>query len=62
MDCQLLMGMFSHMYYTTFIKTYEAVSVSGLLQMAVDGLSPEEQLHLYEDLRSYLIGQALLAQ
>ena len=57
-----MMGMFSYMYYTTFIKTYETLTATNLLQMIVDGLGPEDQLELHKNLREYLIGQALLQQ
>ncbi|KAI9225958.1 MAG: phosphatidate cytidylyltransferase [Piptocephalis tieghemiana] len=59
MDCQFLMGVFSYMYYQTFIKTY-TLDVGTVLHTIVRGLSSEDQLELYRDLGVYLEGQELL--
>ncbi|KAG0229723.1 hypothetical protein BGX31_006141 [Mortierella sp. GBA43] len=58
MDCQFLMGLFSYMYYQSFIKT-SAVTVGFVLQNAIN-LKGQEQLELFDHLRQYLIGQGLL--
>ncbi|KAG9294527.1 hypothetical protein G9A89_008638 [Geosiphon pyriformis] len=64
MDCQFLMGMFSYMYYQSFIKTYSykyiSVSVGSILDLVVTDLQTPSQLELYENLQQYLIGQGLL--
>ncbi|ORZ05308.1 cytidylyltransferase family-domain-containing protein [Lobosporangium transversale] len=58
MDCQFLMGLFSYMYYQSFIKT-SAVTVGFVLQNAIN-LKAQEQMELFDHLRQYLIGQGLL--
>ncbi|KAF9986162.1 hypothetical protein BGZ75_002127 [Mortierella antarctica] len=58
MDCQFLMGLFSYMYYQSFIKT-SAVTVGFVLQTATKLKGPE-QMELFDHLRQYLIGQGLL--
>lgn len=62
MDCQLLMGMFSYIYYSSFIKTYQEMSVSNVLQTIVEGLQPSDQMELYSHLHEYLVNQALLPE
>ncbi|KAF9921712.1 hypothetical protein FBU30_008217 [Linnemannia zychae] len=58
MDCQFLMGLFSYMYYQSFIKT-SAMTVGFVLQSAIK-LKGAEQMELFDHLRQYLIGQGLL--
>ncbi|CAJ0635407.1 16279_t:CDS:2 [Entrophospora sp. SA101] len=60
MDCQFLMGLFSYMYYQSFIKT-STVEVGTVLQSAINSLKPKEQLELFYSLQQYLIGQNLLS-
>jgi hypothetical protein len=55
-----MMGLFSFMYYSSFIKVYANVSVASILQTAINGLAPQQQLELYTSLREYLVGQELL--
>ncbi|CAG8583094.1 4130_t:CDS:2 [Paraglomus occultum] len=66
MDCQFLMGLFSYMYYHSFIKTYTYVyihlSVGGILEKIADSLKPQEQIELFNNLQQYLFEQGLLAQ
>ncbi|KAF8912470.1 hypothetical protein BGZ58_005794, partial [Dissophora ornata] len=59
MDCQFLMGLFSCMYYQSFIKT-SALSVGVVLQSAINNLQGQEQMELFDHMRQYLIGQGLL--
>jgi len=59
MDCQFIMGAFSYMYYQSFIKVYK-VGVDAVLNTAVTKLSPDQQLALYQDLRTYLVGQNII--
>ncbi|KAF9429850.1 hypothetical protein BGZ94_009246 [Podila epigama] len=59
MDCQFLMGLFSYMYYQSFIKT-SALSVGLVLQTAINHLDGAEQMELFVHMRRYLIGQGLL--
>ncbi|KAG0048956.1 hypothetical protein BGZ83_006166 [Gryganskiella cystojenkinii] len=61
MDCQFLMGLFSYMYYQSFIKT-SAISVGFVLQSAIHNLKGPEQMELFDHMRQYLIGQGLLDQ
>ncbi|KAJ3267689.1 hypothetical protein HK104_005704 [Borealophlyctis nickersoniae] len=60
MDCQFLMGLFSYMYYQSFIGAVKVVTVGKLLEMAVQQLTADEQIELWKGLREYLIGQELL--
>ncbi|KAJ3098500.1 hypothetical protein HDU97_003956 [Phlyctochytrium planicorne] len=59
MDCQFLMSFFSYMYFQSFIGIGD-LTVGTILQMAVGGLSPKEQLELFFDLRDFLIQQGRL--
>ncbi|RUO96027.1 hypothetical protein BC936DRAFT_142750 [Jimgerdemannia flammicorona] len=59
MDCQFLMGLFSYMYYQSFIKTYN-VSVGAILANIVNNLSPDDQRELLDRLQRYLVGQGRL--
>ncbi|KAJ3108499.1 hypothetical protein HDU96_007512 [Phlyctochytrium bullatum] len=59
MDCQFLMSFFSYMYFQTFIGIGD-VTVGQVLQLAVAGLQPKDQLELFYDFRDYLIQQGLL--
>ncbi|KAG0314480.1 hypothetical protein BGZ97_009264 [Linnemannia gamsii] len=58
MDCQFLMGLFSYMYYQSFIKT-SAVTTGLVLSQAIK-LKGTEQMELFDHLKQYLIGQGLL--
>ncbi|KAF9312153.1 hypothetical protein BGZ91_006606 [Linnemannia elongata] len=58
MDCQFLMGLFSYMYYQSFIKT-SAVTTGLVLSQAIK-LKGAEQMELFDHLKQYLIGQGLL--
>ncbi|KAI9268203.1 phosphatidate cytidylyltransferase [Phascolomyces articulosus] len=59
MDCQFLMGFFSHMYHQSFIKTY-SVSVGSILALAINNLTAREQIELLERLQMYLSNQDIL--
>ncbi|KAF9130620.1 hypothetical protein BGW39_002850 [Mortierella sp. 14UC] len=58
MDCQFLMGLFSYMYYQSFIKS-SAVTTGVVLQAAIN-LKGADQMELFDHLKQYLIGQGLL--
>ncbi|KAG5458843.1 MAG: hypothetical protein BJ554DRAFT_859, partial [Olpidium bornovanus] len=60
MDCQFLMGLFSALYHSTFIRTVSAVTVAQVLETAVAGLEAGELLELYRRLQRYLLEQGLL--
>lgn len=53
MDCQFLMGMFSYVWYSSLVRQMH-VTVGSVLQMIVSGLSPQEQVELFYDLKRYL--------
>jgi len=59
MDCQFLMGMFSYVYYSSLIRENH-VSVNSVLQAIFSGLTADEQIELYVDLKRYLQGRGLL--
>lgn len=54
MDCQFIMGFFTFVYYQSFIAEYKA-SVGGVLEMAVQGLTPEDQVEVLRGLVKYLV-------
>ncbi|KIJ23294.1 hypothetical protein M422DRAFT_196119 [Sphaerobolus stellatus SS14] len=58
MDCQFLMGMFSYVYYSSLIRENH-VSVGSVLQMAVSGLTLQEQIELFKDFKHYLEGRGV---
>ncbi|KAI4192016.1 MAG: hypothetical protein LQ346_004523 [Caloplaca aetnensis] len=59
MDCQFIMGFFAYMYYQSFIAEYRA-SVGGVIEMAVQGLTGEEQVEVLRGLGKYLVGQGMV--
>ncbi|KAG0098163.1 hypothetical protein BGZ93_000938 [Podila epicladia] len=61
MDCQFLMGLFSYMYYQSFIRS-STLSVGSVLQTAIYNLNGPQQMELFDHMRQYLIGQGLLDQ
>ena len=52
------MGVFTYVYYSSLIRE-SGVTVGSLLQMAVSGLTLDEQLELVRDLKQYLEGQGV---
>ncbi|KAI9850713.1 MAG: hypothetical protein M1838_005204 [Thelocarpon superellum] len=61
MDCQFIMGFFAFMYYQSFIAVYKA-SVGSVIETAITGLSPEEQLEVIKGLSKYLFNQGILSE
>ncbi|CAE6508618.1 unnamed protein product [Rhizoctonia solani] len=61
MDCQFLMGMFSYVYLSSVVRIHQ-VTVGGVLQSVVSGLSLEDQVILVRDLLHYLEGQGITPQ
>jgi phosphatidate cytidylyltransferase len=61
MDCQFIMGLFSYMYYQSFIAVYKT-SVGSVLETAIMGLSPEEQIELVKRLGWYMNGQGIISK
>ena len=60
MDCQLIMALFSNMYYQSFIAIPKSITVEHLLYEAVVLLNTTQQLELYHALGEYLLGQKQL--
>ncbi|KAL2916021.1 phosphatidate cytidylyltransferase [Polyrhizophydium stewartii] len=58
MDCQFIMGVFSFIYFQSFIGT-AGVTVGTVLQSAVSYLTIEQQLELHARLGQYLAGQGV---
>lgn len=58
-DCQFLMGLFSYVYFISFIKDVQT-SVGQILQLAINGLNSDDQIQLFQSLKTYLEGQDLL--
>ncbi|KAI9715579.1 MAG: hypothetical protein M1812_005883 [Candelaria pacifica] len=61
MDCQFIMGFFAFMYYQSFIAVYKA-SIGGVIEIAINGLSPEEQLEVVKGLSKYLYNQGVVSE
>ena len=55
------MGMFSYVYLSSVVRVHQ-VSVGGVLQTIVSGLSIEDQVTLVRDLLHYLEGQGVAPQ
>jgi hypothetical protein len=53
------MGFFTYIYYHTFIATYH-VSVGDLMESAITGLTPEEQVELIRGMGRYLSNQGVV--
>ena len=60
MDCQFLMGMFTYFYYHSFIAVYK-VSVGSVIERAITGLTPEEQIEVVKGLGKYLYNQGVMS-
>ncbi len=61
MDCQFIMGLFAFMYFQSFIAVYKA-SVGSVMEKAITGLSPEEQLEVVRGLTKYLYNQGTVSE
>jgi phosphatidate cytidylyltransferase len=62
MDCQFIMGFFAYLYYQSFIAVHSIASVESVLEMAVNSLTPQEQVEVLELLGRYLVGQGIIHQ
>ncbi|KAB8337281.1 hypothetical protein FH972_021582 [Carpinus fangiana] len=60
MDCQFIMGFFAFMYYQSFIAVYKT-TVGGVIEQAITGLSPEEQIEVVKGLSKHLVNQGIIA-
>jgi phosphatidate cytidylyltransferase len=61
MDCQFIMGFFAYMYYHSFIAVYK-VSLGGVIETAITGLTPEEQMELVKGISKHLFNQGVIAE
>jgi phosphatidate cytidylyltransferase len=61
MDCQFIMGFFAYMYYHSFIAVYK-VSVGGVLESVISGLTPEEQMELVISISKHLYNQGTVPE
>ena len=59
MDCQFIMGFFAFMYYQSFIAVYKA-SVGSVIETAITGLSPAEQVEVVKGLAKHLYNQGVI--
>lgn len=59
MDCQFIMGFFTYIYYHTFIALHK-VSLGGVMELAITGLTADEQIELVRGMARYLDNQGLL--
>lgn len=59
MDCQFIMGTLTYMYYQGFIATHKT-SVGQVLEMAIAGLTPEQQVEVVRGLSKYLVNQGVI--
>ncbi|EME47101.1 hypothetical protein DOTSEDRAFT_69164 [Dothistroma septosporum NZE10] len=60
MDCQFVMGFFAYMYYQSFIALHKA-SVGSVIETAITGLSPEEQIAVVKGLAQHLYNQGAVS-
>lgn len=61
MDCQFIMGLFAYMYYQSFIAVYKA-SVGSVMELAITGLTYEEQMEVVKGLSKYLYNQDAVSE
>lgn len=54
------MGFFAYMYYHSFIAVYK-VSLGGLIETAINGLTVEEQIELVKGISKYLHNQGAVS-
>jgi phosphatidate cytidylyltransferase len=61
MDCQFIMGFFAYVYYQSFIAMHE-VKLGSVLDSAINGLTPEDQLELIRRMGHYLSNQGIVSE
>lgn len=59
MDCQFIMGFFAYMYFHSFIAVYK-VSLGGVIETVITGLTPEEQVELVRGIGKHLVNQGVV--
>ncbi|KHJ30622.1 putative phosphatidate cytidylyltransferase [Erysiphe necator] len=60
-DCQFIMGLFAYMYYHSFIAVYK-VSIGGVIETAINGLTSEEQIELVKGIKKHLFNQGVISE
>lgn len=55
------MGLFAYMYYHSFVAVYKA-SVGSVMELAITGLSYEEQMEVVKGLSKYLYNQDAVSE
>ncbi|GAM84594.1 hypothetical protein ANO11243_025900 [Dothideomycetidae sp. 11243] len=60
MDCQFIMGFFAFMYYQSFIAIYKT-SVGGVIEMAITGLTLDQQVEVVKGLSKHLANQGVVS-
>lgn len=61
MDCQFIMGLFAYMYHQSFIAVYKT-TVGSVIESAIMGLTPEEQVEVVRSLGKYLYNQGIVSE
>lgn len=61
MDCQFIMGFFTYMYYHSFIAVHK-LNLGGVMEMAITGLTVDEQVELIRGMSRYLGNQGLVGE
>jgi phosphatidate cytidylyltransferase len=61
MDCQFIMGTLAFMYYQGFIATHKA-TVGGVMEMAITGLTMEEQVEVVRGMAKYLVNHGVIKE
>ena len=60
MDCQFIMGFFTFVYYHTFIALSKEVTLGEVMEIAINGLTLEEQAELIKGMGRYLANHGIL--
>ncbi|RYP19676.1 hypothetical protein DL767_009601 [Monosporascus sp. MG133] len=61
MDCQFIMGFFAYIYYHAFIAVYK-VKLGTVIETAITGLTPDEQIKLVKGMSRYLSNQGIVTE
>ncbi|RMZ82518.1 hypothetical protein DV737_g1959, partial [Chaetothyriales sp. CBS 132003] len=60
MDCQFLMGTLTYVYYQSFIAVYKT-SIGSVIESAIWGLTPDEQIEVVKGLTRHLYNQGTVS-
>ncbi|RMZ86417.1 hypothetical protein DV736_g6359, partial [Chaetothyriales sp. CBS 134916] len=61
MDCQFLMGTLTYVYYQSFIAVYKT-SIGSVIESAIWGLTPDEQIEVVKGLARHLYNQGTVSE